>query len=220
MNNNKFQRLSGLEQELFLDKVTELKIAENWEGCLTLLEGMLASDTTLTRANRVLWFIRAICLDMLLRPSEALTIFKALVEAFPLQHEFTNSLEHSLVSTARYAIKKFDNDRSQPLIEHYYNATRSVDYSPWPLSEIYIDYLICTGQGEKAKQISLSYIELSPNDYDYLKKAINVAQQINDEVMLKFALAQVDAAFRLNPADDHLASLLTLSVPETERQAA
>lgn len=217
---NKFEKLSGLEKMIFLDKMADLRHAENWEACLELIEGKLAGDDTLTRANRALWFHRAICLDMLMRPTEALTILKALVDVFPLQHEYANSLEVSLNNTARFAVNKFDKDRSNPLIEQYFNATRNVDYSPWLLTEIYIDYLIWAGQIEKAKQLALDYVDLSPNDYDYLKKAIDVAQKINDFEMQATILAQVGTSLRLNPGDDLMASLLTLSVNETNRESA
>jgi hypothetical protein len=220
MNKNRFEKLSGLEQMLFLNRRDDLRIADNWQGCLELIEGMLAGDDSLTRANRALWFHRAICLDMLARPTEALTILKALVEVFPLQYEYANSLEVSLNNTARFAINKYEKDRSNPLIEQYFNAVREVDYSPWGLTDIYIDYLILAGQVEKAKQLALDYVDLSPNDYDYLKKAVEVSQKINDFEMQTSVLAQVATALRLNPGDDLLASLLTLSVNEANRESA
>lgn len=204
-----FSKLSIKEQTSCLLKIQNLKYEQNWQAQLELLEKILTDDNTVTRQNRQLWYYRAVALDMLARPSEAIAILKVLIGIYPLHSFYSHSLFVSVSHLTNIAVEKFKDDKANLDIEVYYNTANDNNFCAWSLTEIYLDHLLLTQQTEKAKLIVLNYVLLSPFDANFLEKALFIASSTNDVPMLQKMLNNVQLGLGFHPSHDALATLLT-----------
>ena len=220
MNNFGFSNLSAKDQQEVFFKIGKLKYEQNWQSELDLLELILKDENIITRKNRQLWYERAIALDMLLRPSEAIAVLNVLVEIYPLHHLYAHSLIVTCMNLGCKAIELFKDDKENKDVEVYVVNILKSYYCPWALTELYLDHLLLTQQTEKAKKIIEDYINLSPFDFNFLEKALKIAEFAGDSLLLQKCLSRIQLGLSFHPCNDELTSLLAKYFNTSEQEAS
>jgi len=215
-----FSKIGLKAQSEVIAKISSYKAEQNWQGELEFIEKALKGENSINRNNRHLWYERAVALDMLERPSEAIEILSALNEKFPLHHLYQHSMSVTVQNLTLKAVKLFDNDRGNRNLVRYVNRILQVSYCPWALMEIYLDHLCLTGEDAKATEIICNYLELSPFDSTFLQKALEMAGKLEDSELLQYALKRTVLGLSQNPCNLELKELVETYFSTNDQRAS
>lgn len=171
-----------------------IKYRQDWhEEVVRLSDPVCKSLDEINILNRAIWYFRAMSLDSMNKSTEALTILKYLVELYPIEPFYRKSFRLALLRFEVNICERFAGTKADQSIENCFKFLEDHHYISFEVRRIHLAYLLENKRFQEISEIMNKYLDLNQFDYDYLSAALALAEDINDNVLLKRVLSILDA---------------------------
>jgi tetratricopeptide (TPR) repeat protein len=164
-----------------MKRVGKLMDDRDYPEALELIEAQLQNKNLPDDCSNYFLYRKGIALDCTRKPFEALEIFLSLHEKYPYSAQYLTSLRIVLRGIARMTMDLIERDPSSELIQKYEETMAAIDACPSLIRLHVAVQRALNGEVGHALKLITAYLELSPNDADYLITAVRIADIANEQ---------------------------------------
>ncbi|AZZ37457.1 hypothetical protein CIK05_11855 [Bdellovibrio sp. qaytius] len=167
------------------EKMVEYFTNDSWIDLIKLTDSICDDVDNIDRANRGFWFHRAISLECTGKSTEAILIYKILMQKYPLEPFYHKSLIQSIGNFEQKIVERYSTKTIDESFLICLNFFETHYYISWEIRKIQFTYLIQEKRCLEVSNLANMYLDLNPYDFDYLSELFKLAQKICDDKLLK-----------------------------------
>lgn len=160
---------------------------------IRLSEPICKDLNEINNLNRAIWHFRSMSLDATNRCTEAVVILNHLIGLYPLEPFYRKSLRLAMLRLEINVCERYFRKSVDKSFENCLKVLEDHHYVSIEVRRIHFSYLLENKRFQEITELVNKYLDLNPYDYDYLSAGLALAEDINDNVLIKRILNIIDS---------------------------